>query len=73
LIETAGKEQDLERQAALYRELQRLLLHELPYVPLWYEDQIYACRKEVEDYRLAPDGNYDGLMDVRLGSGPRSP
>jgi peptide/nickel transport system substrate-binding protein len=66
LIEMAGKEQDPNRQATLYRKLQRLLLQELPYVPLWYEDQIYACRKEVEGYRLAPDGNYDGLIDVRL-------
>lgn len=64
LIEAARSAQDLDRQAALYRELQELLLGELPYVPLWYEDQIYACRNEVEGYRLAPDGNYDGLVDV---------
>jgi peptide/nickel transport system substrate-binding protein len=73
LIEMAGKEQDLDRQADLYRDLQRLLLEELPYVPLWYEDQIDACRKEVEGYRLAPDGNYDGLVDVQLRSGLGSP
>lgn len=66
LIETARAEQDLDHQAELYAELQELLLKELPYVPLWYEDQICACRNEVTRYRLASDGNYDGLMDVEL-------
>lgn len=66
LIETARAKQDLDMQAHLYRELQALLLEELPYVPLWYEDQIYAARHEVNGYRLAPDGNYDGLVDVEL-------
>ncbi|WP_243448516.1 ABC transporter substrate-binding protein [Candidatus Thiosymbion oneisti] len=69
LIETARAEQDPERQAEHYRELQALLLEELPYIPLWYEHQVYAYRSEVQGYRLAPDGNYDGLAEVELGSG----
>jgi len=66
IIETARAEQDLEHQAAHYRELQALLLEELPYVPLWYENQVCADRNQVRGYRLAPDGNYDGLMAVEL-------
>jgi peptide/nickel transport system substrate-binding protein len=73
MIEAARSELDLERQAGLYRELQALLLDELPYVPLWYEDQILAARREVTGYRLAPDGNYDGLVDVELGPGAGAP
>jgi peptide/nickel transport system substrate-binding protein len=69
LIETARAELDLDRQADLYRGLQALLLEDLPYVPLWYEDQIYAFRNGVTGYRLAPDGNYDGLADVELQAG----
>ena len=60
----AREEQDLDRQARIYRELQALLLDDLPYVPLWYENQVYAARHQVTGYRLAPDGNYDGLADV---------
>jgi peptide/nickel transport system substrate-binding protein len=66
LIEQARAEPDLGRQAELYRDLQALLHEDLPYVPLWYEDQVYASRREVTGYRLAPDGNYDGLVDVEL-------
>lgn len=35
-----------------------------PDVPLWYEDEIFVARQEVEGYRVAGDGNYDGLMRV---------
>jgi len=66
LIDQAASEPDLEHQAALYRALQRLLHDDLPYVPLWYEAQILAVRRGVEGYRLAADGNYDGLEQVRL-------
>jgi peptide/nickel transport system substrate-binding protein len=64
LIEQARGEGDARRQAALYRALQHLLHAELPYVPLWYEDQLFAARAEVDGYRLAADGNYDALTRV---------
>ena len=65
LIENARAEPDLDRQAGLYRELQALLLDDLPYVPLWYEDQFYAATGKVMGYRLAPDGNFGALVDVQ--------
>jgi peptide/nickel transport system substrate-binding protein len=61
LIAAARAEPDLERQAVLYRALAALLLEDLPYIPLWYEDQVVASRLGVSGYRLAADGNYDGL------------
>ena len=64
LIEQAESNTDLERQAALYRELQAHLLDELPYVPLWYEDHYLVARSGVSGYDVAADGNYDGLKQV---------
>ena len=64
LIEQAETMTDEEQQARLYRELQRLLLQELPYVPLWYENQLFVSRSDIQGYHLASDGNYDGLNDV---------
>ena len=64
LIEEAEDTPDLKRQAELYRRLQALLLHDLPYVPLWYEDNILVRRRSIKGYTLAPDGNYDGLIHV---------
>lgn len=56
-------------KARLYRRLQAVLLDVLPVVPLWYEDQFAAVRPDVEDYALAPDGNYDALARVRRAQG----
>jgi peptide/nickel transport system substrate-binding protein len=71
LIDAARATPHLEDQATLYRQLQALLLRDLPYVPLWYEDQVYAWRPELRGYRLAPDGNYDALAGVVFRQGAR--
>lgn len=65
-IEAAQTEPELPLQALKYRELQNLLLQELPYVPLWYEDHTFIARNNVSGYTVAPDGNYDGLMKVNM-------
>jgi peptide/nickel transport system substrate-binding protein len=62
LIEQAEVITDLGSQAALYRELQSELLRELPYVPLWYEDNVLVAQSRIQGYVLAADGNYDGLI-----------
>lgn len=65
LIVAAESGGDPARQAVLYRQLQELLLRDLPYVPLWYEDQLFVSRAGVEGYVVAADGNFDGLDQVR--------
>ncbi len=65
LIEAAEQGATLEEQAQYYRQVQRLLLELLPCIPLWYEDHVVAARRGISGYRLAPDGNYDGLLRVR--------
>jgi peptide/nickel transport system substrate-binding protein len=69
LIAMARAEPDLDRQAVLYWDLQALLLADLPYVPLWYEDQVFASRRELTGYHLAADGSYDALADVEFPPG----
>ncbi len=64
LIETAEQGDSLMAQAAAYRSVQQELLQQLPYIPLWYEDHVFAARADIAGYRLAPDGNYDGLQQV---------
>ena len=64
LIERAERAPTLEGQARLYRELQHRVHTALPYVPLWYEDNVRVSRPGVEGYRLNTDGNYDGLKAV---------
>jgi peptide/nickel transport system substrate-binding protein len=68
LIDAAQAAADPAQEADYYRQLQRDLWEELPYVPLWYEDHIFVARRDIEGYTLARDGNYDGLEKVRLSS-----
>lgn len=61
LIETAENEPALSKQAEYYRELQQILFEALPYVPLWYEDNVLAIRNNIQGYELSSDGNFDAL------------
>ncbi len=65
MIEAAESKQDLYEQAKLYQDLQAYLHEQLPYIPLWYEDNILVTSKDISGYALATDGNYDGLLTVK--------
>jgi peptide/nickel transport system substrate-binding protein len=64
MIEQAEKEPELKEQAKLYQQLQQKLHELLPYVSLWYEENIAFFRQETTGYRVSADGNYDGLNYV---------
>ena len=64
LIETAEADDNIKEQAEHYRELQEYLHEQLPYVPLWYEDHVFISRNDIAGYKIATDGNYDGLNNV---------
>lgn len=65
LIETAEASTDLDVRAAMYARIQARLLEDLPYVPLWYEDNILIKRDSIENYDTGLDGYYDELVDVK--------
>ncbi len=69
-IEAAEVQTTLAEQAHYYRQLQHLVLKELPYVALWYEDQIFVTRKSLQGYSVTRDGNYDGLLNVTRAPRP---
>ncbi|TFH50289.1 MAG: ABC transporter substrate-binding protein [Lysobacterales bacterium] len=64
LMDEAENAASLTEQAGYYRELQKYLLEQLPYVPLWYEDYVFASREDIVGYSLGLDGNYDALIHV---------
>ncbi|RMG29403.1 MAG: ABC transporter substrate-binding protein [Gammaproteobacteria bacterium] len=64
LIEAAATAASFRERQRLYRRIQEILLEDLPYVPLWFEDQVAVVRRDIHGYRLATDGNYDALAEV---------
>jgi peptide/nickel transport system substrate-binding protein len=72
LIELAEGTEDLAAQTHIYRQIQTKLLQEIAYVPLWYNDNVVAHRRELSGYRIATDGNFDGLVDAKIKTGLRN-
>jgi len=66
LLKRAAGAGTLDAQAGIYRQVEQQLHHDLPYVPLWYEEQYAAESDRVGGYRVSADGNYDGLNHIRL-------
>ena len=66
LIDQARREVDQNARKTTYAELQLLLAEELPYIDLWYLDNVLVHNKRVRNLQLNPAGNYDFLRTAKL-------
>jgi peptide/nickel transport system substrate-binding protein len=66
LIDKARGEIDPAQRKPLYAEVQRILADELPYIDLWYLDNVVVHTRRVRNLRLNPAGNYDFLRTAEL-------
>jgi peptide/nickel transport system substrate-binding protein len=55
-----------EERAAAYRQIQQILNRDLPYVNLWWADNVLVHTRRLENVQLTPAGNYDFLRDATL-------
>lgn len=60
---TASDEEDRKK---LYKEVQRIVNNELPYVFLWHEDVVAVTQKSVEGFELYADGRLSSLTRTQL-------
>jgi peptide/nickel transport system substrate-binding protein len=66
LIDQARREINPNIRRPLYVEVQKILAEELPYVDLWYFDNVLVHNKRVVNLKLNPAGNYDFLRAAEL-------
>ncbi|HYT20683.1 MAG TPA: ABC transporter substrate-binding protein, partial [Candidatus Polarisedimenticolia bacterium] len=66
LIDQARSQLDQNTRKRLYAELQSILARELPYINLWYQDNVLVHSKRVRNLTLNPSGNYDFLRTAEL-------
>jgi peptide/nickel transport system substrate-binding protein len=66
LIDQARREVDQNKRKLIYAELQLILANELPYIDLWYLDNVLVHNKRVRNLQLNPAGNYDFLRTAEL-------
>jgi peptide/nickel transport system substrate-binding protein len=66
LLEQGRKETDQQKRRAIYSEVQRILAEDLPYINLWYFDNVVVYTPRVKGLTLNPSGNYDFLRSAYL-------
>jgi peptide/nickel transport system substrate-binding protein len=66
LIHIGEIETDMEKRKAAYQEIQRIVAEELPYVSLFYIDNVAVFSKRIEGMTLYPSGEYEFLSDITI-------
>jgi ABC-type transport system substrate-binding protein len=66
LIAAGRKETDQEKRKQIYAQVQQILAEDLPYINLWYLDNVLVHTARVSNLPLNPAGNYDFLVSAQL-------
>ena len=64
LVEEGAREQDPARRREIYIKVQAILAEEVPYVSLWFPDNVAVAQKGVGNLLLPPDGNFSFIAGV---------
>jgi peptide/nickel transport system substrate-binding protein len=68
LIDQARREIDQQSRKKLYDEVQEILARDVPYINLWYFDNVLVHTRRVHNATLNPSGNYDFLTTAEIDS-----
>ena len=65
LIDAASTSLDEHVRRGLYREAQRLIAADVPYISLWYKTNVAVSQPDLEGIALTPTAEFTFLKDVR--------
>ncbi len=66
LIEFARREVDIAKRKAAYHEIQRIVAEELPYISLFYMDNVCVYTKRIEGIAINPAEDFSFLTEIRV-------
>ncbi|MGA2902948.1 MAG: ABC transporter substrate-binding protein [Candidatus Korobacteraceae bacterium] len=66
LIREGRSTLDQQKRKAIYDQIQQILAAELPYINLWYVDNVLVHTNRVRGIQMGPAGNYDFLRTAKL-------
>jgi peptide/nickel transport system substrate-binding protein len=66
LIEAGRSTVDQEKRKQIYAQVQQILARDLPYINLWYFDNVVVHSARVRNLHVNPAGNYEFLTSVQL-------
>jgi peptide/nickel transport system substrate-binding protein len=66
LIDQAHSEPEQGTRKQIYAKIQRILAEDLPYIDLWYYENVMVHNRRVKNLTLNPSGNYGFLKTAEL-------
>ncbi|HEV3040269.1 MAG TPA: ABC transporter substrate-binding protein [Candidatus Angelobacter sp.] len=66
LVEEGRRTADQQRRKQIYGEVQRILARDLPYINLWYMDNVLVHSTRVQNLQLGPSADYNFLTSASL-------
>ena len=66
LIDAGRSTVDQQQRKQIYARVQQILARDLPYINLWYFDNVVVHSARVRNLHVNPAGNYDFLTSVHL-------
>ncbi len=66
LVDMARRESDLEKRKTAYQEIQRIVAEELPYISLFYTNNVCVYSNRISGMKLYPAGEYEFLSDITI-------
>lgn len=64
LLEDGRSTTQFAERAKIYKEVQKIVAKDLPYVFLWHEDNFALINKDIEGFTLYADGRYSSLTQT---------
>jgi peptide/nickel transport system substrate-binding protein len=64
LLDRARGESDRDERREIFHQIQKIVADDLPYISLWFMDNISVHRKRITNLQLSPTGDYDFLCNI---------
>jgi len=64
LLAQARREQNPQQQKLIFAQVQKLVAEDVPYISLWFNDNICVHRTRITNVRLSPAGDFDFLNSI---------
>jgi len=64
LLDQARVESNQEKRRALFSQIQKIVAQDVPYISLWFMNNISVHRKRIGGVQLSPTGDYDFLRSI---------
>ena len=69
LVEEGRVTMDRNKRRVVYNKVQKILLEDLPYIPLWYEKNVVVYNKDLKGVSLWPNASYRTFVDIEKRTG----